>query len=252
MSPEHLPVLSSDVRRRILDHLNVVADRAAPGESMGRSAADLAEFLGLHVTTVRFHLDQLVAAGFLVTAFERTPRVGRPRKLYAAPLLDAGAEAETQRHHQVLAALLAQSWPADGSEPLSPEEAGRRWAAEHADPERAATPPATTPGRWLAKVGDMVDQLEHWGYTPELATSNGGRTVTIALHNCPFLALARVRPDVVCGVHQGLIVGALGSVGERDVHIEVRPFVEPTRCLVKVSTDTPFITTTSALEGEIR
>lgn len=78
MSPEHLPVLSSDVRRRILDHLNVVADRAAPGESMGRSAADLAEFLGLHVTTVRFHLDQLVTAGFLVTAFERTPRVGRP------------------------------------------------------------------------------------------------------------------------------------------------------------------------------
>mgnify|MGYP000899211918 FL=1 len=98
----------------------------------------------------------------------------------------------------------------------------------------------------------MVDQLEHWGYTPELATSNGGRTVTIALHNCPFLALARVRPDVVCGVHQGLIVGALGSVGERDIRIEVRPFVEPTRCLVKVSTDTPFITTASALEGEIR
>ncbi len=252
MSPEHLPVLSSDVRRRILDHLNVVADRAAPGESMGRSAADLAEFLGLHVTTVRFHLDQLVAAGFLVTAFERTPRVGRPRKLYAAPRLDAGAEAETQRHYQVLAALLAQSWPADGSEPLSPEEAGRRWATAHADPERATTPPATTPGRWLAKVGDMVDQLEHWGYTPELATSNGGRTVTIALHNCPFLALARVRPDVVCGVHQGLIVGALGSVGERDVRIEVRPFVAPTRCLVKVSTDTPFITTASALEGEIR
>ena len=96
----------------------------------------------------------------------------------------------------------------------------------------------------------MVDQLEHWGYTPALSTSHGGRTVSIALHNCPFLALARVRPDVVCGVHHGLITGALGHVGEHAVHIDVMPFVGPTRCLVKVTTETPF--TPSTLEGEIR
>jgi predicted ArsR family transcriptional regulator len=150
----------------------------------------------------------------------------------------------------VLAGLLAQSWPTDGGDPISPEEAGRRYAAEHADPERASTTAATSPGRWLAKVGDMVDQLEHWGYTPELSTSHGGRTVSIALHNCPFLALARVRPDVVCGVHHGLITGALGHVGEHAVHIDVMPFVGPTRCLVKVTTETPF--TPSTLEGEIR
>lgn len=251
MSAEQVPALSSDVRRRIVEHLNVIADHAAPSAQVGRSAAELAAYLGLHVTTVRFHLDQLVTGGYLVTAFERTPRVGRPRKLYAAPRLDAGAEAETQRHYQVLAGLLAQSWPTDGGDPITPEEAGRRWAAGHADPTRASTEAATSPGRWLAKVGDMVDQLEHWGYTPELSTSAGGRTVTIALHNCPFLALARVRPDVVCGVHHGLITGALDHVGEHAVQIEVRPFVGPTRCLVKVSTETPF-TTTPALEGETR
>ena len=250
MSPEQIPVLSSDVRRRILEHLNVVADHAAPGTPVGRSAAELAAHFGLHVTTVRFHLDQLVTGGYLVTAFERTPRVGRPRKLYAAPRLDAGTEAETQKHYQVLAGLLAQSWPADAGEQVTPEEAGRRWAADHADPTRACADAATTAGRWLAKVGDMVDQLEHWGYTPELSTSVGGRTVTIALHNCPFLALARVRPDVVCGVHHGLITGALDHVGEHAVQIEVRPFVGPTRCLVKVTTETPF--TPPALEGETR
>ncbi len=98
MSAEQVPALSSDVRRRIVEHLNVIADQAAPSAQVGRSAAELAAYLGLHVTTVRFHLDQLVTGGYLVTAFERTPRVGRPRKLYAAPRPDAGAEAETQRH----------------------------------------------------------------------------------------------------------------------------------------------------------
>ena len=102
MSPEQIPVLSSDVRRRILEHLNVVAGQAPPGAPTGRSAADLAAYLGLHVTTVRFHLDQLVTGGYLVTAFERTPRVGRPRKLYAAPHLDPDAETETQRHYHCL------------------------------------------------------------------------------------------------------------------------------------------------------
>ncbi|MBP8837750.1 MAG: transcriptional regulator, partial [Dermatophilaceae bacterium] len=60
----------------------------------------------------------------------------------------------------------------------------------------------------------------------------------------------RVRPDVVCGVHHGLITGALDHVGEHDVAIEVRPFVGPTRCLVKVTTETPF--TAAAPEGESR
>lgn len=242
-------VLSSQVRRRILEHLTIVGESAAKPaggsgprtSTAGRSAAELAAYLGLHVTTVRFHLDQLVAGGFLVTAFERSTRVGRPRKLYAAPPpVAAQSRQDLSRHFEVLAGLLATSWPTDGRAPATPHEAGQRWAMEHADPSTASTEAAKTPGRWLAKVGDMVDQLDEWGYTPALSTSHGGRTVTIELHNCPFLALARVRPDVVCGVHHGLITGSLTHVGETDVAIDVRPFVGPTRCLVKVTTATEF------------
>lgn len=244
-SPSH--VLSSHVRRRILEHLNVVSETAArPGRpggrsgSPGRSAAELAAYLGLHVTTMRFHLDQLVASGFLVAAFERTTRVGRPRKLYAVAPTQGEPQHDLSRHFEILAGLLATSWPADGGPRITPEAAGRQWALDHADPETHTTDAATTPGRWLAKVGGMVDQLDEWGYTPALSTSHGGRTVSIELHNCPFLALARVRPDVVCGVHHGLITGAMEHVGETDVSIDVRPFVGPTRCLVKVTTATEF------------
>lgn len=250
MTPaEHASALASPVRRRIVEHLNLVAQRAAPGAPVGRSAAQLAAYLDLHVTTVRFHVEQLVEAGLLTTAFEQPHRAGRPRKLYAAP--DAGLRggADSERHFAILAGLLAQSWPTDGTHPPSPREAGRRWAADHADPATATDERATTPGKWLAKVGDMVDQLSSWGYTPQLSTSHGGRTVSVELHNCPFLALARTRPDVVCDVHHGLITGALAHVGEHDVDVDVRPFVGPTRCLVKLTTGTPF-TTSAGTEGD--
>lgn len=247
MAPaEHTTALASPVRRQIVEYLNGLATQGGPRDSVGRSAAELAAYLGLHVTTVRFHLDQLVTAGLLSTAFEQPSKAGRPRKLYAAPDAGLRGHAEGERHFAVLAGLLAESWPADGSTPPSPQQAGHRWALSHADPATASDEVATTPGRWLAKVGEMVDQLDQWGYTPQLSTSHGGRTVTIQLHNCPFLALARTRPDVVCGVHHGLITGALSHVGEHAVDIEVKPFVGPTRCLVKVTTATPFTTSEGA------
>ncbi len=248
MSTDPSTPLASAVRRRILGHLEQVAESAPPGTTIGRSASELAAYLQLHVTTVRFHLDQLVAGGFLVASFERASKVGRPRKLYAVPR-DAVGRPDVQRHYEVLAGLMAHSWPTDGGPTITPQEAGRRWAAGRADPALAQHEAAATPGRWLAKVGTMVDQLEHWGYTPELSTSDSGRSVTITLHNCPFLALAKVRPDVVCGIHEGLITGAMAHVGETDVSIEVRPFVGPTRCLVKVTTPTHF--TPSLSEGAL-
>lgn len=36
----------------------------------------------------------------------------------------------------------------------------------------------------------MLDVLHVWGYTPEMSTSDGGRTARLVLKDCPFLALA--------------------------------------------------------------
>lgn len=236
VQPGDSPVLASSVRRRIVEHLADVAD--ATPEQSGRSAAELAAYLHLHVTTARFHLDQLVRGGFLQTSWERSHRAGRPRKLYAVMPTETRSDAEA--HYEALAELLASSWPTADGTALTPEQAGRRWALEHADPRTADREQATTPGRWLAKVGDMVDLLERWGYRPELSTSQGGRRVTVDLDHCPFLAVARRRPDVVCAVHQGLITGALEHAGERAASIEVRPFTGPHHCQVHVTTAATF------------
>jgi predicted ArsR family transcriptional regulator len=227
--------LGSAVRRRIIERLSAQPDpQSAPS---GLSAAELAAYLGLHVTTVRFHLDHLLRAGLVVADVERRAIAGRPRKLYAVP--PAATEA-TERSHEQLALLLARFWPADGNPALSPEAAGVQWALEHSVANSADAEPATTPGGWLAKVGGTVDLLARWGYHPVLTTSTGGRQVVLELTDCPFLAAARIRPDVVCAIHRGLIRGSLDQVGEPSATVTLRPFVGANRCLAELATVVPF------------
>jgi predicted ArsR family transcriptional regulator len=50
---------------------------------------------------------------------------------------------------------------------------------------------------------------------------------------CPFRDLAEAHGRVVCGVHRGLIRGALAELGAPS-EVELRPFVEPSRCLAEI------------------
>ena len=86
----------------------------------------------------------------------------------------------------------------------------------------------------------MLDVLHVWGYTPEMSTSDGGRTARLVLKDCPFLALAVDNPAVVCGIHRGLIAGSMEQFGEPDTEIGLEPFVGPATCVAHVSTRTPF------------
>lgn len=227
-------LLVSPVRRRIVDTLANQKAGQTPQDTAGLTAAQLATVLDLHVTTVRFHLDQLVAAGIVDAEFSRDFGVGRPRKVYTVA---SGAFDEARDHDALrqLASLLASSL---GEERLAPEEAGRRWSERHV--ERLDEPPADTPGRWLGKIARMIDVLQRWGYTPELSTSDNGRAVSVNLVRCPFLDLAREHPAVVCGIHRGLIAGAMESLGENDTEVSLEPFVEPDLCRAHIRTRTPF------------
>lgn len=236
-------VLASPVRRRLLDTLaHATATSHDLTTPVGLTAAELAEHVGLHVTTVRFHLDQLVAAGLVEASFHRSGSAGRPRKIYAPVQgslaeVDVAGEADALR---LLSSLLAGAFAdSSGGATPTPLEAGRRWAVEHVPADPASTP-ARTPGEWLSKVGRMLDVLHEWGYTPEMSTSDGGRTARLVLKDCPFLALAVDNPAVVCGIHRGLITGSMEQFGEPDTEIGLEPFVGPATCVAHVSTRTPF------------
>lgn len=74
-SEEYHAALASASRRQVLDSL------LASSEPLDASA--VADRLGLHVTTARFHLDQLTAAGLAQRRVGAEKRRGRPRLLYA-------------------------------------------------------------------------------------------------------------------------------------------------------------------------
>lgn len=236
-------LLASPVRQRIVDTLVVLQRRPRPvGESPGMTARELAETIGLHVTTVRFHLDQLVAAGLVTASFKRQSGAGRPRKVYAARpgSLEQPAPQTSSDALALLTELLAEAFAAtsDGGTAVSPAEVGTRWSHEHVP--ATDDPPAATAGQWLGKVGQMVDVLGDWGYTPEVSTAAGGRSVRIELADCPFLDLARRNTEIVCGIHRGLIKGAMDQLGEPDTVVDLEPFVEPRLCLAHVTTHHPF------------
>lgn len=232
-------LLNSPVRRMIVDFL---AGSGEAGETVQMTAAQLAELLELHVTTARFHLDQLVTAGILEAVFVREG-VGRPRKVYrlASGSLTEEGDSPAMR---ILTELLADSFAAQlAGDPVTPYEAGRRWAEEHIPAEPAER--AATPGAWLAKIGRLVDVLGTWGYTPNLSVSGSGRVATLQLDRCPFLDLARTNPAVVCGIHRGLISGALARFGEDGVDVSLEPFVGPQHCLARITTTNPFTPSTA-------
>lgn len=234
--PGAAALLASPVRRALLDALERRAIEVP--DDPGMTAAELAPRVELHVTTVRFHLDQLVTAGVLRSEFHRHPGVGRPRKVY---LVDEGAPTTRDRDPlRLLTGLLVVAMATSlHGEAVSPVEAGRRWAREHL-PDHPDRSPADTAGTWLARVGEVVDVLESWGYHPDLSTSEGGRAVRIELAGCPFREFARADPAVVCGVHQGLVAESLRQFGETDTGVSLEPFVTPDHCLARLRTGTPF------------
>ncbi|EWT07231.1 transcriptional regulator [Intrasporangium chromatireducens Q5-1] len=261
-APLGTELLTSSVRRRIVDvlaNLPPVRDphTGAKRPAEGLSARDLADRLHLHVTTMRFHLDQLVAGGLVTSHFMRGGGAGRPRKLYAI----AHGSLDRERAEQsfaLLSEVLVQSFGVDDDQSRTPEELGARWARHRVQQEERGdtrTSPARTPGQWLGKIGRMVDILEEWGYTPEVSTTDGGRTARVALHGCPFIDLARDNTALVCGIHRGLMRGVMEELGEEHTQISLTPFVTPHLCVAALTTGTARGSTsprTPLIDKEIR
>ncbi|MCK0113180.1 helix-turn-helix domain-containing protein [Ornithinimicrobium sp. F0845] len=264
-----LDLLRSDVRRALYEHLAdlPVDPEETSARARGLSAQELADIVGLHLTTVRFHLDQLVAADLLTSVQAAPAGAGRPRKLYAVPgqRLSAPSDPEALQAYAALSEIVGRtvapervtgqadvpdhlviqsgdSGPLDQT-PAVLEQSGRQWARDHVS--RLATrvgerTPATTPGAWLGKVGAVIDLLVGWGHAPAVRTAAGAREVDIVLRDCPFLALARDNPQMVCGVHRGLLRGALDALGEESAELDLQPLVDQRTCRAHLSITTPF------------
>ena len=229
-------LMASAVRRSIVERLRALPPLAVSGRptrDTGLTAAELGQELGLHSTTVRFHLDQLVDGGLVDTHVLRSGGAGRPAKRYVASAeAQAVPEPAIEGPFQVLATVLASALDPTQGESPTPEEAGAQWVRRRlgVDGTEPLAEPARTTGEWVGKVGSVVDLLQEWGYTPDLEMSGRHGDVRITLRDCPFLDLARESPEVVCGVHRGLLKGALEVAGEDAAGVSLRPFVAHATC----------------------
>ncbi len=207
-------------RRRVLEALREAG--------AAQDATALAQATGLHPNTVRFHLKVLIEAGYVGQASVSRGGPGRPQAVYAcvAPAAQAGGYA-------LLAEVLAgQLDDTDGA--ALAQRAGRRWLHPTTGP--GAGTAAATGGGATATLDEAAVRatalFTELGFDPVRTAQDGA--ARIELHACPFLDVARRHPDVVCGVHLGLLRGTVDGLAPQAFDAELHPFVRPGVCAAEI------------------
>ncbi|TDC70878.1 ArsR family transcriptional regulator [Actinomadura sp. GC306] len=197
-------------RREVLD---VLRDARTP-----LGVTDVAERLGVHANTARFHLDALAADGAVERTVEQPSGPGRPRTVYAArPGMDRGGA----RGYRLLAQILLSRLAADGAEGREDAaQAGREWGRYLV--ERPPPFQRMTEEEAAERLTALLDDLD---FAPK---PDGD---VIRLRHCPFLELAEEYGPLVCDVHLGLMQGALTELDAPVEAQRLEPFAEPGACL---------------------
>lgn len=213
-------------RGRRQDVLATVRASASP-----LSILDIAERLGVHPNTVRFHLNVLLENGQVEEAQPESARPGRPALMFRA---HSGMDPAGPRNYQLLAGILADGF-ADEPDPAErAAEVGRAWGRRMVAPSKP-----THPDRSQA-IGRLMTVLDDLGFAPERKPDPDRRHPgRIGLRHCPFLELASDRPQVICSVHLGLMQGTLAALDTPVTVERLTPYAEPDLCLVHLGTPAP-------------
>jgi predicted ArsR family transcriptional regulator len=210
------PPLSA-ARARILETLR--------GQAEPTSLAALVAIIDLHENTVREHLEGLERIGLASRSKAPPKGRGRPAWLYEAVEPDPG-----RSEYAGLAGTLARVIHRGSANPQDDAvAAGEEWGRELA----AHAQPAGRGDAGAAR--HVVALLEELGFAPE----TGRRHTDVRLTRCPLLEAAYRFPEVVCGVHLGLVRGALEEYDADPTGTELHPFSEPGACTLRLGPTGP-------------
>ena len=181
--------------------------------------AQLSDATSLHVNTLRGHLDALLSRGEVTRTAGPIEGRGRPAWRYAALGPDAAPAGELAELAVALAGAVARS----SDDPAAQANlAGREWGARLAEQGGAAA----VAGSGAADAREAtLTVLGRMGFAPQ---RTDGRTVRLT--RCPLLSAARTEPEIVCGVHLGLVQGLLEALGAPSAGSDLLPFAEPGAC----------------------
>jgi predicted ArsR family transcriptional regulator len=158
------------------------------------ATSEVADALGLHVNTVRPHLERMRDVGLLVVDTETRGTVGRPQHRWSVSP-DAPSLGLEPSPWPTLARTLLDAAASGGLAPDDLADAGRRQG--RAD---AAQWPAGTDC-----LDGLVLEQARLGFDP--ATVEEPQRATVAFAHCPFRDLADDHPQLVCALHGGLVEG---------------------------------------------
>lgn len=199
------------MRRRVLELLQ--------GADGPLDAGAIAALVDVHVSTARFHLEQLQEAGLVRREVDRIGRRGRPAIRFSA--VPAARDDVQEQLSHVLASVISED--PDGGRARA-IRAGETWSEAFADDLSREANEGSAP------IVRLLGQLE---FEPELDDDGA----SIALKACPFRDEARRNPGVICSVHLGLLQRAARTLGHEEGDVGLRPFVGPELCIVDLVGD---------------
>jgi predicted ArsR family transcriptional regulator len=190
------------------------------------ATAEIAETLDLHPNTVRPHLERMREVGLLDVETDARGTVGRPQHRYslAADAPTLGLEPAT---FPVLSRMLVRLAATAGLGTGEAVEAGREQG--ELDALDASVP---VDADQQVCLHALVTRLDALGFDPAVADDGG--QATVAFTRCPFRELAERHPDVVCGLHRGLIEGFVDTVGGVSVDT-FHPLTDRAPCQVELA-----------------
>ena len=174
---------------------------------------------GLHENTVREHLTALVRRGLVHRHLAEPTGRGRPAWRY-----ELSDDEPPASEYAGLAVALARVIARESDDPgRAATTAGEEWGRELAHDRGSTT---HSPDTAHHQVLRLLDDL---GFAP---VPSRERPTEVRLTRCPLLEAAHRNPDVVCGVHLGIVRGVLIEHGADPTGSALVPFAEPGACLL--------------------
>jgi predicted ArsR family transcriptional regulator len=203
-------VLADELRREIYGYVRG-AHRAVTREDVARAT-------GITSRLAAFHLEKLLEQGLLASYYARPkerggPGAGRSAKYYEPS--DAQIEISIpDRRYELAGRLLVEAITSEAPGELARETTLRvahdRGCEIGAEIRRSRRLRRPGPERTLSALHDDLFDL---GYEPYRDGSD-----VVALRNCPFHALAKLAPELVCEMNRAFLDGILRGMGNENVH----------------------------------
>ena len=210
------------------------------------TASAVAEQLGLHANTARFHLEALAEAGLVEREREDRTVPGRPKVHYRPT---SGAPSAGHRSYRLLAEILTAHLATTDPDPArSAMAAGETFGLLAA--RQRPRPDAVPSGEEASRV--VVETLGEMGFASRAVAEPGG--IRLDVGQCPFLEVASLEVasehrgaevhrtedhrtehlGVVCAVHRGLMQGLLDGI-DAPLRVDtLDPLVGPSHCVARL------------------